>query len=127
MYIYIYHTRISLHMTDNVFFDICTQIQISVAHHKNHISNIISQKSYPPFFGYCMSLDWSSNTFRKLNFHRWQDVAIVTCSSWVFGDPISQQHLRLNGLVWANYSDRSRGHPKWWLVRKSSPKSLQFR
>ena len=29
----------------------------------------------------------------------------------------------LKKIVWANYNDVSRGHPKWWFSKGTSPKS----
>ena len=30
-------------------------------------------------------------------------------------------------VIWANYNDFSRGHPKWWFNKGTSPKSPSFR
>ena len=48
------------------------------------------------------------NPLKKINHQQYTSPALKNC---------------VNDLNWANYNDVSRGHPKWWFNKGTSPKS----
>ena len=50
-------------------------------------------------------------------------LAHLHLATWFVGSSYSYRRNKDVRTIWANYNDVSRGHPKWWFNKGTSPKS----